>query len=286
MFRSIECNSSTNHIIFSSCADRSSYGINFADSEMGEKEEEKALSSPSMPANSSGSSDVVTFDNNASITPIRVKVGLTALFIQTELCNITLKQWLMDTTDSRNRKIVINFFEQMLNAVTYIHEKVLIHRDLKPANIFLAAGDVIKVGDFGLVTGPELQTQAPEDEKSDHSHTIGVGTKLYMSPEQKSNSKYTDKVDIYALGLIFFEMYCPTGSDQERDNIFKDLKQQRKFPPSFGQNKLPRERIIIEEMISENPEERPSAESVLNGDCFKQLKAFIGRLGDDHIKRL
>ena len=45
----------------------------------------------------------------------------------------------------------------MLNAVKYIHEKRLIHRDLKPANIFLAASDVLKVGDFGLVTGAELQ---------------------------------------------------------------------------------------------------------------------------------
>ena len=48
---------------------------------------------------------------------------------------------------------------QMLNAVKYIHEKKLIHRDLKPANIFLAENDVLKVGDFGLVTGGELQSK-------------------------------------------------------------------------------------------------------------------------------
>lgn len=64
-----------------------------------------------------------------------------------------------------------------------------------------------------------LLAQESRDKKTDHSHTIGAGTKLYMSPEQKSNSKYNEKVDIYALGLIFFEMNCPTGSDQERDNV-------------------------------------------------------------------
>ena len=46
----------------------------------------------------------------------------------------------------------------MLDAVAYIHEKGLVHRDLKPANIFLAENYVLKVGDFGLVTGAELQS--------------------------------------------------------------------------------------------------------------------------------
>ena len=59
----------------------------------------------------------------------------------------------------------------------------------------------------------------PDDEQDDHSHTIGAGTKLYMSPEQESNSHYNEKVDIYSLGLIFFEMNCPTGSYQERDKV-------------------------------------------------------------------
>ena len=45
----------------------------------------------------------------------------------------------------------------MLEAVAYIHKEKLIHRDLKPANIFMTANDVLKVGDFGLVTGAELQ---------------------------------------------------------------------------------------------------------------------------------
>ena len=66
-----------------------------------------------------------------------------------------------------------------------------------------------------------LSAQDPGNKQGDHSHTIGVGTKLYMSPEQKCNSKYRNKpkVDIYALGLIFFEMNCPTGSYQERDEV-------------------------------------------------------------------
>ena len=95
------------------------------------------------------------------------------------MCNKTLKQWLEDTTDSRKRQKVVDYFEQvyyiscyacmekghktdcclqMLDAVAYIHRERLIHRDLKPANIFLAANDVLKVGDFGLVTGAELQS--------------------------------------------------------------------------------------------------------------------------------
>ena len=117
-----------------------------------------------------------------STPPSAKKDGLSALFIQTELCSITLKQWLVNTTDDRNRKTVVQFFDQvssyflwkykcwkivffppplpqMLNAVKYIHKKKLFHRDLKPANIFLAKYNVLKVGDFGLVTGGELQSK-------------------------------------------------------------------------------------------------------------------------------
>ena len=48
-----------------------------------------------------------------STSPPVMKDGLSALFIQTELCSITLKQWLLDTTDGRNRKTVVNFFDQV-----------------------------------------------------------------------------------------------------------------------------------------------------------------------------
>ena len=48
-----------------------------------------------------------------STPPPVMKDGLSALFIQTELCSITLKQWLVDTTDGRNRKTVVNFFDQV-----------------------------------------------------------------------------------------------------------------------------------------------------------------------------
>lgn len=231
----------------------------------------------------SGTSDTsVIFDRSEPVDQQPAR-RLTALFIQTELCTKTLNKWLEDTTDNnRKRKDVVDFFEQMLEAVKYIHDKKLIHRDLKPANIFLA-DKILKVGDFGLVTGAELQTQDPGNRQGDHSHSIGVGTKLYMSPEMRT-SKYNEKVDIYALGLIFFEMNCPTGSYQERNEIFSTLKQRKKFPEVL-EKQYPRECTIISQMIQDHPVDRPSAVGITTGKDFKRLKK-VCRGTDTCIKRL
>jgi len=80
----------------------------------------------------------------------------TCLFIQTQLCREhTLRHWLMDNIRNRLRKNMLNYFDQIMEAVVYIHEQGLVHRDLKPSNIFFSrvGEDNLKVGDFGLVTG-------------------------------------------------------------------------------------------------------------------------------------
>jgi eukaryotic-like serine/threonine-protein kinase len=85
-------------------------------------------------------------------------------------------------------------------ALQYAHEQKVIHRDLKPDNIlFNQAGD-LKIVDFGLARDMELG----------HSLTMSgetVGTPFYMSPEQLSRTEKLDgRTDIYALGIIAFEM--------------------------------------------------------------------------------
>ena len=51
------------------------------------------------------------------------------------------------------------------------------------------------------------------------AHSSNVGTSLYMSPEQKSGDPYDEKVDIYALGVIYFEMNCPFKTQMERTKV-------------------------------------------------------------------
>ena len=100
---------------------------------------------------------------------------------------------------------------QVADALVAVHEKQIIHRDLKPENIFLlstpeqdfaAPWDVeIKLLDFGLVRdlGPRRQAKLTE-------HGSTVGTPPYMAPEQVLSSSLDARTDIYALGMVLYEM--------------------------------------------------------------------------------
>lgn len=171
------------------------------------------------------------------------------LYIQMQLCMKTsLKDWLKEN-DLNARKIeTVEIWNQIIQAVHYVHLKGLIHRDLKPSNIFFALDGQIKIGDFGLVTDmsdipidPITSSNSSNSSANfelDYSiighkkHTQRVGTSLYMSPEQAKGQSYNYKVDIYSLGLIFFELLNYFHTETERYKVLQALKN-NKFPDDF-----------------------------------------------------
>ena len=104
---------------------------------------------------------------------------------------------------------------QVADALEYAHEHGIIHRDLKPANIVVSPGGGVKVLDFGLakaITG-ELSESSGSD--ATHSPTLtspatraGVilGTAAYMAPEQARGKTVDRRADIWAFGVVLFEM--------------------------------------------------------------------------------
>jgi hypothetical protein len=88
------------------------------------------------------------------------------------------------------------WFAALGRGVGYLHDQGVVHRDLKPANVFVEHGG-LKVGDYGLsrrMSGSEREAV-----------TRGVGTPHYMAPEVK-NGNYGRSVDVYACGVILYEM--------------------------------------------------------------------------------
>jgi len=103
--------------------------------------------------------------------------------------------------------LVREWFGALSRAVGYLHDQGVVHRDLKPANIFIENGG-LKVGDYGLC----------KSMSSNQKQTQRVGTVHYMAPEIGSG-KYDKAIDIYACGVMLFEML--TGKlpfDGESDN--------------------------------------------------------------------
>ena len=106
------------------------------------------------------------------------------LYMQMELCRRqTLKDWI-DTPKTRNRDVVLNIFNQVVEAVTYIHSKGLIHRDIKPTNVLFSLEGFVKLGDFGLAKALSIDREASMRSAHPGKHTSNVGTATYMAPEQ------------------------------------------------------------------------------------------------------
>uniref|UniRef100_A0A8C1RKJ4 non-specific serine/threonine protein kinase n=1 Tax=Cyprinus carpio TaxID=7962 RepID=A0A8C1RKJ4_CYPCA len=201
------------------------------------------------------------------------------LYIQMELCEgDTLYAWI-DKRNSSNvgcperRTDAAQISRQVMKAVEYIHSKSFIHRDLKPLNIMFNSEGTVKVGDFGLVTTAENDNDMQLLER-----TKGTGTLSYMSPEQVAHTSYDKKVDIYALGLVYFELIWKLATVFEKSQIWKDIRS-RTFPPQFSR-KFNFEHKLIDQMLRPSPEERPDA-----SELFSELDRYTNILNADRDNR-
>ncbi|XP_042357561.1 interferon-induced, double-stranded RNA-activated protein kinase-like isoform X2 [Plectropomus leopardus] len=200
------------------------------------------------------------------------------LYIQMELCDTkTLKVWIEEQNilnvtksrrDSQRRAKGLAIAQKILSGVEYIHSKMLIHRDLKPANIMFRQEGEVKIGDFGLVT-----EENDDDAENLMERTVYKGTPSYMAPEQKRQRNYDRKVDIFAMGLICFEILWRISTGHERQAVWEDVRKQ-KFPQEF-QYRFYQEYIIIRPMLCEKPAERPEACKLKMDleECSRKLNA-------------
>ena len=116
---------------------------------------------------------------------------------------------------------------QVAGALEYIHAQKIIHRDIKPENIHVTANGVVKLMDFGIAKTEGLaMTRAG----------YVLGTPYYMAPEQVTGLNITEQVDVYAFGVLLFELLCgikPISGDTVERIFYSILNEPLNLDPLY-----------------------------------------------------
>lgn len=174
-----------------------------------------------------------------------IKNNIPTLYIQMELCDSNFREYLL--TDSLNDSMYtrISYFKQILNAVKYIHDKNIIHRDIKPENILMKYNDItqfytIKLGDFGLCKKINDDNNiddsfsslvvANNNIKNSNMHNY-IGTGVYRDPALDNNVSSVNhkSIDIYALGIILFEICVNCSTMLEKSKLLTRIRSNPEF---------------------------------------------------------
>ncbi len=215
----------------------------------------------------------------------------TKLYIQMEFCeNRTLRHVVIDN-NLRNVDEGWRIFRQILDGLSHVHKVGIIHRDLKPENIFMDNDSNPRIGDFGLATSGTFATavRLSSGAQTADPDTRDIGTTFYVAPELSSNSKgqYTSKVDMYSLGIMFFEICHPRMLGQERVLQLNQIrKKDHELPSMFLDPDYAVQGEVIRMLLTHRPSERPSAAELFRSGKVpepvedEKLRKFVASMAE------
>jgi tetratricopeptide (TPR) repeat protein len=179
----------------------------------------------------------------------------------------------------------VRYLVQLLQALAYLHRRGIIHRDLKPANVLVNPQNVIKVLDFGIAQGGAARTRP--------THRNVVGTLAYMAPELLMEDPASITSDLYAVGVIAYEIFAGvvpfTGSIGGLVNkIIQQIPDTSKIPnPKLAEvirRLLEKDRtqrytdaLSVIQAFCDAVEMPPPIETEALRESFLQGAAFVGR---------
>ncbi len=157
--------------------------------------------------------------------------------------------------------LALEIVYQACGALTEPHAQGIIHRDLKPDNMLIVPvsdGTIqVKVLDFGIARALEANTQLT-------ATGMVCGTPAYMAPEQAQNQEIGPRTDLYALGVILYEMLCGVPPFQGQNSLQIMLQHIQMAPTPLSDyippSTLPDEvEELVHDMLSKTPEGRPAS---------------------------
>ena len=160
---------------------------------------------------------------------------------------------LLDERGRLEPELVVVIVEQILGALAEAHAAGLVHRDVKPSNILLAADGAAKLADFGLAKAVSDATQGMTGAGQ------LIGTAKYLSPEQVSGHAATARSDLYALGVVLYEMLAGEPPFVADTPIAIALAHQRAAVPPLATRRpglAPSLVEVVERALQKDPDRR------------------------------
>ena len=155
---------------------------------------------------------------------------------------------------------ILDYFTQICLALQYLHKKRIIHRDLKSSNVFLMKSGNVKLGGFSI---------SKVLKRSGDKAIAIVGSIYYLSPEILLNKPYDTKSDIWALGVLLYELltFKMPFNAQSLPLFCNKISRGIYAPPSSEYSSEIRD--LLKKCLTLKPEERPSIDEILNLPLIK-----------------
>lgn len=170
----------------------------------------------------------------------------------------TLKQ-LISQRGALDKKEAVDIMMQLTSAVQHAHENHIIHRDIKPQNVLVKDDGTVKITDFGIALAHDAVQLTQND--------AVLGSAHYLAPETTRGEPATNQIDIYALGIVFYELLSgsvPFKGENPVQIAMKHLREDvpniKDFNPTLPQSI---ENIIIKATVKNRKLRYQSAQEML-----------------------
>ena len=186
-----------------------------------------------------------------------IRDGRLAFLLMDYVEGETLKEVIFDAEEALPTSEVRNYIRPVAGALHFAHNQGLVHCDIKPANIMLDKHGEVRLADFGIARMSDAATAT----------MVGAGTPAYMAPEQVRGHDPSPQTDIYALGIVLFEMLTggerpftgeaatTTGSTSEKVR-WEQINMQPPSPRRWNSDISPELEAVILKCLAKDPKER------------------------------
>jgi len=188
--------------------------------------------------------------------------GAPAVFIVMELVEGSTLRDFLNEQGALSTEQLFQFLNPVVSALSAAHRIGIIHRDIKPENILIAKDGRVKVADFGLAAGAVIgQTLTAES-------SVVLGSVSYLSPEQVQRGIADARSDVYALGIVMFEMLAgkkPYDGETPIQIAYKHVNERIPNLRTINENIPEAIAEIVFAATAPNPDQRPKdAEELFN----------------------